>query len=191
MVAAREGPAPAEPVVRSAAAVIGGVRNDPLLRAHAVRLGFAVAVATAIERVPKVSRGYWVALGVLSVIQPGERATNVRVIQRAAGTVLGVAAIVVITLLTANDWVLVICTAVVSSGLFALDERGYFWLVVMLTPSALLALSVSDFQGIHVGVQRTLNSGLGILLGLALGEAGFRLGDGRAVAWLRARARRE
>jgi fucose 4-O-acetylase-like acetyltransferase len=76
--------------------------------------------------------------------------------------------------------VLVACIAITSLGLFALDERGYFWLVVMLTPTALFMLSIADFQGFEVGVQRTLNSGLGIVVGLLFAETIVRIGRSQA-----------
>jgi len=83
--------------------------------------------------------------------------------------------IIVVTAVTGEVWVLVACTAIASLGLFALSERGYFWLVVMLTPTALMMLSIADFQGYEVGVQRTLNSALGIVLGLVIGETAWRI----------------
>ena len=79
-----------------------------------------------------------------------------------------VVVVIVVTAITGQVWVLVICAAIASLGLFALDERGYFWLVVMITPTALLMLSIADFQGFQVGVQRTLNSALGIVIGLLM-----------------------
>jgi uncharacterized membrane protein YccC len=121
--------------------------------------------------------GYWIPLTVLAVVQPARRATEVRSLQRAAGTLVGVVVIILVTARTGQVWILVACTAIASLGLFALDERGYFWLVVMLTPTALLMLSVADFQGFEVGVQRTLNSALGIVIGLIIGETAWRIGD--------------
>ena len=53
-----------------------------------------------------------------------------------------------------------LCT--VGASLFA---RGYFWLVVLLTPTALLALSAVDDQGVEVAVQRVGWTALGIALG--------------------------
>jgi uncharacterized membrane protein YccC len=158
------------------AAVREGSRHDRTLQAHAVRLALAVALATLIERGLGMPHGYWVPLTVLAILQPATRATEVRVLQRAAGTLVGVAVIIVITALTGEVWVLVSCTAIASLGLFALDERGYFWLVVMLTPAALMMLSIADFQGFLVGVERTLNSALGIVLGLVIGETIGRIG---------------
>ncbi len=177
MVAARRGPEAREPLARATlAAVRRGALHDAALRAHTVRLALAVALATIIERVLKMPHGYWVPLTVLAIVQPGERATEVRCLQRAAGTLVGVVVIVVVTAITDQAGVLVACTAIASLGLFGLDERGYFWLVVMLTPTALLMLSIADFQGFEVGVQRTLDSGLGIILGLVIGETAWRVG---------------
>jgi Fusaric acid resistance protein-like len=177
MVAARRGVDPPEPVARTSLEDLrDAVRHDRALRVHAVRLGLAVALATLLERALKMPHGYWVPLTVLAIVQPAERATEVRCVQRAAGTVVGVVAIIAVTSLTSAVWALVVCTGLAALGLFALDERGYFWLVVMLTPAALLLLSIADFQGFEVGVQRTLNSALGILLGLAIGETAWRLG---------------
>jgi uncharacterized membrane protein YccC len=177
MVAARRGPRAPVPVVRSTvASVRDAVRHDSALRAHAVRLSLAVALATLIDRGLGLPHGYWVPLTVLAIVQPAAHATEVRSMQRAAGTLVGVVVIIVITVVTGEVWALVACTAIASLGLFALDERGYFWLVVMLTPTALLLLSIATFQGFLVGIERTLNSALGILIGLVIGETAQRIG---------------
>jgi Fusaric acid resistance protein-like len=178
MVVALRGPATSGPVARAAVtAVRTGASRDDALRAHALRLAFAVALATVVERALRMPHGYWVPLTVLAIVQPAARATEVRSLQRAAGTLVGVAVIVAVTALTGEVWVLVVCTAITSLGLFALDERGYFWLVVMLTPAALMMLSIADFQGFEVGVERTLNSAVGIVFGLVIGETAWRISD--------------
>jgi uncharacterized membrane protein YccC len=172
MVAARRGPpGPASLPRTTLAAVRAGASQDAAVRSFAVRLALAVGLATAIYRVLEMPHGYWVALTVLAITQPATRATEIRSLQRAAGTLIGVLVTILITALTGDVWVLVVATAIASLGLFALDERGYFWLVVMLTPAALIMLSIGDFQGFLSGVERTLNSGLGILLGLVIGES--------------------
>ena len=176
MVAARHGPQAPAPVVRSTVtAVREAARHDSALRAHAVRLSLAVAVATLIERGLGLPHGYWVPLTVLAIVQPAAHSTEVRSIQRAAGTLVGVVVIIFITLVTGEVWALVAGTAIASLGLFTLDERGYFWLVVMLTPTALLLLSIATFQGFLVGVERTLNSALGILIGLVIAGIAQRI----------------
>jgi hypothetical protein len=177
MVAARRGPSASEALAKTTlAAVRDGTLHDAALRTHALRLALAVALATVIERALRMPHGYWVPLTVLAIVQPAARATEVRSVQRAAGTLVGVAIIIAVTAATGEVWVLVACTAIASLGLFALDERGYFWLVVMLTPAALMMLSIADFQGFEVGVQRTLDSALGIVLGLVIGESAWRIG---------------
>jgi hypothetical protein len=156
-------------------AVRDGVLHDAGLQAHALRLGVAVALGTLIYRVIDLPHGYWVALTTLAILQPGEHATRVRAVQRAAGTLAGAALIVLVTLITDDRWALVACAAAAAFWLYALDERGYFWLVVMLTPTALLMLAVVDFQGDDLVLERVGNSTLGIVIGLVLGEAVWRL----------------
>lgn len=170
MILARRGP---DPPARLAGAtwraVVAGVRGDPGLRAHVARLSVAVAGATLLYRLVDLPHGYWVPLTVLAVMQPGEHATRVRAIQRAAGTLGGAALIILVTLVTDDRWALVACAAVAAFWLYALDERGYFWLVVLLTPTALLMIGVVDFQGADEGLERVANSALGIVIGLAIG----------------------
>lgn len=179
MVWARRGTDDAAHLARTTLlAVRDGILHDTALRAHALRLGTAVALGTLIYRVVDLPHGYWVALTTLAILQPGEHATRVRAVQRAAGTLAGAALIVVVTLITDDRWALVACGAVAAFWLYALDERGYFWLVVMLTPTALLMLAVVDFQGNDLVLERVGNSTLGIVIGLALGEAVWRLSPG-------------
>jgi hypothetical protein len=64
---------------------------------------------------------------------------------------------------------------IAAFALFALFARGYFWLVVLLTPTALLTLSAVDYQGVAVAVERAGWSALGIALGLAIAEVCWRL----------------
>jgi len=152
-----------------------GILRDRALRAHALRLAVAVAAATLLYRAVDLPHGYWVALTTLAILQPGEHATRVRALQRAIGTLGGAAAIVLITLLTEERWALVAAAALAAFWLYALDERGYFWLVVMITPTVLLMLSVVDFEGEAVVAERILNSAIGIAIGLAIGELAWRI----------------
>jgi hypothetical protein len=175
MVLARRGPY-APPVGRDALrAYRDGVTGDgPLLR-HAARLAAAVALGTLIYRVAGFAHGYWIPLTTLAILQPDERATTVRVIQRAAGTLAAAVVILVITLVVDEAWLLLGCAAISAFGLYALDHRSYFWLVVLLTPTVLFMISAVQFQGDDVALDRVANSGLGIVIGLAIGEVFWRL----------------
>ena len=159
------------PVGREALRMVGtALRRDDALRAHALRLGVAVAAGSLLYRLVDLPHGYWVPLTILAILQPSVHGTLVRSIQRAAGTLVAAALIVGIVWLTDHRWPLLLCATATAFLLFALDERGYFWLVVLLTPTALLMVSTVDFQGDAVAVGRIATSMLGLVIGLAIGE---------------------
>jgi hypothetical protein len=138
------------------------------LRAHALRLAALVAATTLLYQLLELEHGYWVPLTILAVLQPNEHASDVRALQRGAGTVVGTALIALITIATGAEWLMVACQGIAAFGLFALFARGYFWLVVLLTPTALLTVSAVDYQGVAVAAERAGWSALGIVLGVAV-----------------------
>jgi hypothetical protein len=149
--------------------------GDVLLRAHALRLAAIVAATLLAARLLQLEHGYWVPLTVLAVLQPDEHASDVRALQRAAGTLVGTALIALLAVATGAEWVMVAAQGIAAFGLFALFARGYFWLVVLLTPTALLTVTAVDFQGVSVALQRAGWSALGIVVGLAIAELAWRL----------------
>ena len=151
------------------------VAGDALLRAHALRLATIVAATLLFSRLLDLEHGYWVPLTVLAVLQPDEHASSVRAVQRATGTLVGTALIALLLVLTGEQWLMVAGQGVAAFGLFALFARGYFWLVVLLTPTALLTISAVDYQGVTDALQRAGWSALGILVGLAIAELCWRL----------------
>jgi hypothetical protein len=161
--------------------VRSGLLHDGALQAHALRLGVAVGAGSLLYRLVDLPRGYWVPLTTLAVLQPSEHGTLVRSLQRTAGTLLAGALIVVIVLATDHRWTLLACAAGTAFLLYALDERGYFWLVVLLTPTVLLMISAVEFEGDTVAIDRVADSMVGIVIGLAFGElAGARAWLGNA-----------
>jgi hypothetical protein len=166
---------PTTVLVRGARQLRAAVLGDTLLRAHALRLASIVAATTLLYRLLGLEHGYWVPLTVLAVLQPEEHASTVRAVQRATGTLVGTALIALLTIATADEWVMVAGQGVAAFGLFALHSRGYFWLVVLITPTALLTISAVDYQGDAVALERAGWSALGIGLGLALAELLWRL----------------
>jgi hypothetical protein len=157
------------------------VLHDRALAAHAGRLALAVTTGTLVYRVAGFDHGYWVPLTILAILQPDERATTIRAIQRAAGTLAAAVVILLITLVIDEPWVLLCCGAVSAFGLYALDHRSYFWLVVLLTPTVLFMISAVQFEGDEVAIERVANSMLGIAIGLAIGELFWRLSSRRAT----------
>ena len=83
--------------LRLDAGVAGRRSRSPRPRALVARRPAAVAVSagTLVYRLADLAHGYWIPLTTLAVLQPGPHATDVRSIQRAAGTL--VAAVLVIT----------------------------------------------------------------------------------------------
>ncbi len=155
--------------------LVDALARDAPLRAHALRLASIVAATTLAYQLLGLEHGYWVPLTVLAVLQPDEHASSVRALQRAAGTFVGTALIAVLTIATDNPWLMVAGQGLAAFGLFALSARGYFWLVVLLTPTALLTISAVDYQGDAVALERAAWSALGIVVGLALAELAWRL----------------
>ncbi len=149
--------------------VVRGLRESALLW-HVARLSVGVGAGTLLYRAADLPHGYWVPLTTLAVLQPSAHSTLVRSIQRVAGTLVAAAVVIGVTVATGDRWPLVACTAVSAFFLYALRERGYFWLVVLLTPTALLMLSAVDFQGETVALDRVADSMIGIVIGLAFGE---------------------
>ena len=157
------------------------IAGDALLRAHALRLASIVAATTLLYQSLGLEHGYWVPLTVLAVLQPEEHASDVRAVQRAAGTLVGTAVIALLTIATGAEWLMVAAQGIAAFLLFALLSRGYFWLVVLITPTALLTISAVDYQGVAVAAERAAWSALGIVLGLAVAEL-WRLAPHRATA---------
>jgi fusaric acid resistance family protein len=149
--------------------------EDALLRAHVLRLASIVTALLLLARLLGLEHGYWVPLTLLAVLQPEEHASSVRALQRAAGTLGGTVAVALIAIATGEQWVMVAAQGIAAFGLFALFARGYFWLVVLLTPTALLSLSAVDYEGVAVALERAGWSALGIVLGLAIAELFWRL----------------
>jgi hypothetical protein len=160
---------------RGAAQLRRAIAGDARLRGHALRLASIVAAMTLLYQLLDLEHGYWVPLTILAVLQPEEHASDVRALQRAAGTLVGTALIALLAVATGDEWAMVAAQGVAAFGLFALLARGYFWLVVLLTPTALLTVNAVDFQGVAVAFERAGWSALGIVLGLAIAELWWRL----------------
>jgi uncharacterized membrane protein YccC len=144
------------------------VVGDALLRAHALRLTSIVAATTLFYRLLELQHGYWIPLTVLAVLQPEEHASEVRALQRATGTLVGTVLITLLMIATNAQWLLVAAQGLAAFGLFALLARSYFWLVVLLTPTALLTISAVDYQGDAIAAERAGWSALGIVISVVI-----------------------
>jgi hypothetical protein len=173
--AGTDGPPPRELLAGGARLLRDTFLHNTPLRWHALRLATAVAATTLVYRLLELDHGYWIPLTILAILQPEEHASHVRAIQRAAGTLAGTLVVGVLTLAGDAEWLMVACQGACAFGLFALFARGYFWLVVLLTPTALLTTSAVAWEGPEIALQRIGWSAAGILTGLAIGELVWRL----------------
>lgn len=151
-------------------AVTRAMKAGGTVRRHAVRVGLVAAAATALYRILNLTFGYWIPLTAVAVLQPDTRSSRVRALQRTAGTLVGTAIVVVVAVATRNVSALVLIIFLVSGGLFALKERGYFWLTMLLTPTALLMTSTVRFYGWGVAVTRLINTLIGLVIAVAVIE---------------------
>jgi uncharacterized membrane protein YccC len=105
-------------------AVRGAISSTDIVGRHAARLGLALSAATAAYRLLPVDRGYWIPLTVLFVMRPEAGRTRTRILQRFAGTVLGLLAItLVVAILEPGDLALaLICAACM------LPAYAYLWI---------------------------------------------------------------
>ncbi len=145
-------------------------RTPGVARQHAVRASVMVAVATLLERLLHAPNGYWVPLAVIAVLQPDAGSGRTRALQRALGTVAGVAVAGALIAVTRSEPVLLACVLVTSGGLFALKARNYFWMVTMLTPLVLLMLTVVDYRGLRIVGYRVVDTLVGTALALVVVE---------------------
>lgn len=148
--------------------------------AHGLRVALAVGVATILAEAASLEFGYWVPLTTLAVLQPDHHASVVRAAQRCAGTVVGVALVAAVTLFTTDPAALIPLVAVCSFVLFALRERSYYWMVVALTPTALLMISTVVPEGWAIAGQRLEDTLVGVTI--ALVATGATFATQRAVA---------
>jgi uncharacterized membrane protein YccC len=96
---------------------------EPIAR-HSLRLGMALAAATAVYRLLPVDRGYWIPVTVLFVMRPQAGATRTRVAQRFVGTVVGLVAItLVVAILEPGALVLALLCAACMVPAYA-----YLWI---------------------------------------------------------------
>ena len=157
--------------------LVASARRPGIVRDHAVRAAVLVALATLGYRLLHVPDGYWIPLAVVAVLQPDSMASRTRAIQRALGTLVGVAVAGAVIAVTHVEVVLVACVFVTAGGLFALKARNYFWMVALITPLVLLMLSAVHPDGLRIVAYRVADTFAGTALALVAAEV-WDLGAG-------------
>jgi YccS/YhfK family integral membrane protein len=105
---------------------------------HAVRLSAGMLAGYLLLLAVHPKHGYWILLTTLFVCQPGYGATRLRLLQRVAGTVLGlVTGWILLHVLPGGDWRLPVVVAT-GAGFFAFWRRRYTLATATITLFVLL-----------------------------------------------------
>jgi uncharacterized membrane protein YccC len=138
---------------------------------HAIRLGVALALATALYRLVPLpfSNGYWIPLTMVLVLRPEFQATFSRGIARFLGTLLGaILATVLIDilkpglgLLTALDIIAVYCA-------YAVFLANYALFALFFSIETIFLLTLVTGQPLTVAEARVVNTAIGGVLALLI-----------------------
>ena len=118
--------------------VVDAIRTHPLVWRHALRVTLISVLAVIITEHWHLSRGYWVTLNAVVLLQPYTSATSVKTFQRVGGTALGalVAALIMTQLHDARIFVVI---ATVLAGVSAsIMQLNYGLYAFFLTPTFVL-----------------------------------------------------
>ncbi|VEJ22175.1 YccS family putative transporter [Neisseria animaloris] len=113
---------------------------------HAVRLSIVVFAACAIVEVFHLDLGYWILMTALFVCQPNYSATKSRVVQRIAGTILGVVVGSLVPYFTPSVetklWIVIASTTL----FFFFRTNKYSFSTFFITVQALTSLSLAGID---------------------------------------------
>jgi uncharacterized membrane protein YccC len=140
---------------------------------HAIRLGAAAAIATAIAAALRLPRGYWVVVTVLIVLKPNFGGTIERVIQRIGGTIVGGVIAMLITIFIQDQMMLFLCVALLAFTSFSIRSLGYGYFTLVLTPLFMVLLDLASPGNWEVSLFRILDTLVGGILALIGGYTLF------------------
>ncbi|MEO8972443.1 MAG: FUSC family protein [Ktedonobacteraceae bacterium] len=138
---------------------------------HAIRLGVALALATAISHLFLTSeeRGYWIVLTALLVLKPDFIATFARGVARTLGTMLGaVLTTLVVSLLVPNNTVLVILVGIMAYLAFSVLFANYAIFSAFITTETVLLLTFVIPQPLMTTAYRAIDTTIGGILALLI-----------------------
>ncbi len=132
---------------------------------HALRTGIALALAAALVNIVNITHGYWVLLGVISVLRIDAAATGAQAIRSLGGTVLGVGiGLFIVTQLAAYPDVLWALTPIVAFFVgWAPRAWGYVAGQVAFSTFILVLLAAVSWPPQYAtAIDRVLDIGVGV-----------------------------
>lgn len=138
---------------------------------HAIRLGVALALATALYRlVPlPLQRGYWIPLTALLVLKPDFKTTFTRGVARLLGTMLGAAlTTLLLVVLAPSTTLLAIMTTLMAYLAFSVLFVNYALFSVFVTVEVVFLLTLVLPQPLETVAYRSVDTAIGGLLALLI-----------------------
>ncbi len=138
---------------------------------HAIRLGIALSLATAIYHLFLTSeeRGYWIVLTALIVLKPDFITTFARGLARTLGTMIGaVLTTLVVSLLVPDKAVLVVLDGVMALLAFSVLFANYAIFSVFITTETVLLLTFVVPQPLMTTAYRAVDTTIGGILALLI-----------------------
>jgi uncharacterized membrane protein YccC len=143
---------------------------DSVILRYALRLGLVTAVAVWLTWALHLTRGYWVTITIVIILQPYTGATTLKAMQRVLGTVVGGALTALLGALFHDPWAILGLAFVFSATCVALLPLNYAAFSVFLTPTFVL-LAEANAGDWHLAGLRIVNT----VMGGALALIGARL----------------
>ncbi len=143
---------------------------DSVAFRHALRLALTAAAAVLATRIFDISRGYWISITAIVVLQPYMVETWRRTFDRIAGSVLGGLIAAWLMQLVGAPLQMALLIFPLSIIAFALRSVNYALFMLCMTPLVVLISELFQTEGIgdaHLASLRALDSILGGGLGLA------------------------
>lgn len=144
--------------------------RDSLVLRHALRVGLVTAAAVALAGAFGLSRGYWVTVTVVIILQPYMGATTLKAVQRVLGTVVGGILTAALGALFQDLRAILVFSFVFAAVSVAVLPLNYTAYSVFLTPTFVL-LAEANAGDWHLAGVRVIDT----LLGGALALLGARL----------------
>lgn len=107
---------------------------------HAIRLTVAMIAGYAVSRVFRLEHSYWVLLTIVTIMRPAYVLTKKRNIERVAGTLVGVLAVIGILWIISNTTVLLVILILSMLVGYSMLRVHYFTFVVFLTIFVIISL---------------------------------------------------
>jgi uncharacterized membrane protein YccC len=154
------------PLVRGRELTGPAVRSGVL--AHAVRLGLALTVAVALYQALDLRFGYWLPVTVLFVLRPDRDGTVTRALERALGTIAGVAlASLLLSSCHPPDGVIILLLSALALPGYVLYFANYTLSTLFLTVSVALLVELGGGSPIGALGDRLLDTTTGAAIALA------------------------